>query len=94
MAGDFVLWWEQESPGDLRPGAMPCLTPAPRRLGNPWISGTAILASWGWGLIRAVCAHRLSFAGLKRSTQRALGARCRLPACCGSLGETRYVGLE
>lgn len=30
MAGDLsVLWWEQESPGDLRPGAIPCLTPLP-----------------------------------------------------------------
>ena len=94
MDGDLsVLWWEQESPGDLRPGAVPCLTPLP--LGKtPGLVAQSYQLPGAGGLIRAVCAHRLSFGGLKRSTHHALGACCRLLAHCGSLGETRYVGLE
>lgn len=44
MAGDLApLGWEQESPGNLRPRAIPRLTRPPALpLGkNPWISGSS-----------------------------------------------------
>ena len=44
MAGDLApLGWEQESPGNLRPGAIPRLTRPPALpLGKiPWISGSS-----------------------------------------------------